>query len=84
MFVDVGIYGNAVRSHYEAHKSTRKLEKFVREAQGFQMLYADTYMTSAEFWEMFDSTLYDWLRVQYDCKTAFPDVYQKVCREARE
>lgn len=37
-------------------------------------------MTPNEFWEMFDSSLYDWLRVQYDCKDAFPDVYQKVSR----
>lgn len=47
------------------------------------MLYADSYMTPAEFWEMFDSTLYDWIRVKYDCKEAFPSVYEKVCRSAR-
>ncbi|KAI6179109.1 FAD-binding PCMH-type domain-containing protein [Aphelenchoides besseyi] len=84
IFIDVGIYGNAERKHYDARESTRKLEKFVRDAQGAQMLYADTYMNAAEFWTMFDSTLYDWLRIQYDCKTAFPDVFEKVCREARE
>ncbi|CAD5210566.1 unnamed protein product [Bursaphelenchus okinawaensis] len=84
LFVDIGIYGNAEREQYQAAKSTRKLEKFVREAKGAQLLYADTYMTTAEFWEMFDNTLYDWLRVTYDCLDAFPNVYQKVCKEARE
>ena len=47
------------------------------------MLYADTYMTKAEFWQMFDNSLYEWLRVKYDCKGAFPDVYEKVNRNAR-
>ncbi len=48
------------------------------------MLYADCYMKRDEFWEMFDSSLYDWLRVKYGCKDAFPDVFEKVCREARD
>jgi delta24-sterol reductase len=84
LFVDIGIYGNAVNKNYDARESTRKLEKFVREVRGAQMLYVDCYMAEDEFWEMFDSSLYDWLRVQYDCKSAFPNIYQKVCREARE
>lgn len=50
----------------------------------WQMLYADTYMTGAEFWEMFDSSLYDWLRVKYQCLDAFPNVYEKVNKNARE
>lgn len=108
LFVDVGIYGNAERKSYDARESTRKLEEFVRNVRGAQMLYADCYMTPDEFWEMFgkftdylssvtyycffitsinfnlmfsDSSLYDWLRVQFDCKSAFPDVYQKINRE---
>ena len=43
--IDVGVYGNATRPQYEARETTRKLEKFVREVGGAQMLYADTYMT---------------------------------------
>uniref|UniRef100_A0A1I7WBK8 Autophagy-related protein 9 n=1 Tax=Heterorhabditis bacteriophora TaxID=37862 RepID=A0A1I7WBK8_HETBA len=48
-----------------------------------QMMYADTYMSRSEFWQMFDSSLYEWLRVKYNCKEAFPDVYDKVCKAAR-
>uniref|UniRef100_A0A914CYZ3 Delta(24)-sterol reductase n=1 Tax=Acrobeloides nanus TaxID=290746 RepID=A0A914CYZ3_9BILA len=84
LFVDVGVYGNCTLETYDAKETTRKLEKFVRDVEGVQLLYADTYMTPAEFWEMFDSSLYDWLRVKYDCKEAFPNVYEKVCRAARE
>lgn len=47
------------------------------------MLYADTYTTKEEFRKMFDHTLYDKLREKYDCKAAFPEVYDKVSKSAR-
>jgi delta24-sterol reductase len=83
MYVDIGVYGNCTAETYEPKETTRKIESFVRSVQGVQMLYADTYMTASEFWEMFDSSLYDWLRTKYNCKEAFPNVYEKVCKAAR-
>ncbi|CAD6185161.1 unnamed protein product [Caenorhabditis auriculariae] len=71
MYVDVGVYG-----------ITEK-KKIMTHTKGFQMMYADTYMTRSEFWEMFDSSIYDWLRTKYQCTQAFPDVYDKVCKAAR-
>lgn len=50
----------------------------------FQMLYADSYMTEAEFHSMFDHTLYNQMRKKYDCDKAFPRVYGKVSRAARD
>ena len=47
------------------------------------MMYADSYMTKAEFREMFDHTLYDEMRQKYQCTKAFPDVYDKVNKAAR-
>lgn len=49
----------------------------------FQMLYADCYMTREEFWDMFDGSLYHKLREQMNCKDAFPEVYDKICKAAR-
>lgn len=46
------------------------------------MLYADSYLTREEFREMFDHSLYDKLRV--GSTDAFPEVYDKVCRAARD
>lgn len=50
----------------------------------YQMLYADSYMTRQEFRQMFDHSLYDRMRDKLDCKQAFPDVYDKVSRKARD
>jgi delta24-sterol reductase len=61
----------------------RRVEKYVRDAQGFQALYADCFMDEAEFRQMFDHTTYDKLRAKYGCDDAFPTVFQKVNRAAR-
>jgi len=48
------------------------------------MLYADSYLTEQEFRKMFDHNLYDKMRRELDCEKAFPEVYNKVCRAARD
>lgn len=43
MFVDVGVYGVPKSPTFLATPSTRAVEDFVRQVEGFQMLYADMY-----------------------------------------
>jgi len=83
MYMDIGAYGIPKRPTYNAEKTTRTIEAFVRKVNGFQMLYADTYMTKEEFRQMFDHSLYDKTRSKLECKNAFPEVYDKVSRHAR-
>ena len=59
MYVDIGLYGVPQRDSFDSEKTLRKMEEFVRYIGGFQMMYADSYMTREEFREMFDHTLYD-------------------------
>ncbi|XP_031567980.1 delta(24)-sterol reductase-like [Actinia tenebrosa] len=83
MYVDIGGYGSPKVKDFNATRCLRNVEAFVREVHGFQMLYADSYMTREEFRQMFDHTLYDKLRKELDCHKAFPEVYDKVSRSAR-
>jgi len=83
MFVDIGAYGNPKVKNFEAKRSLRNVEAFVRSVNGFQAMYADSYMTKEEFRQMFDHTLYDKLRKQYDCEKAFPEIFDKVSKAAR-
>ena len=83
MFVDVGIYGEPDVENYQAKITTRKLEKFVAQAGGFQALYADTYQTREELRQMFDHTLLDKLRKENNALKAFPEPFDKVSRAAR-
>uniref|UniRef100_A0A2P2HY56 Delta(24)-sterol reductase n=2 Tax=Hirondellea gigas TaxID=1518452 RepID=A0A2P2HY56_9CRUS len=83
-YVDIGTYGVPHVADFKPVETTRRVEKFVRENNGFQMLYADSYLTREEFRQMFDHKLYDKLRQQLPETTkAFPEVYDKVNRNAR-
>ena len=79
MFVDIGVYGIPGARSFKALESTRAVEEFVRQAEGFQMLYADMYQDRAEFRAMFDHSLYDRMRTQTNATKAFPEVFDKVC-----
>ncbi|XP_069088714.1 delta(24)-sterol reductase [Pleurodeles waltl] len=83
LYVDIGAYGEPKRKHFQAKASMRQLEKYVRDVHGFQMLYADCYMNRDEFWQMFDGSLYHKLREQLNCNSAFPEVFDKICKAAR-
>lgn len=55
----------------------------MRQVKGFQMMYADSYMTREEFRAMFDHTLYDTMRQKLNCEGRFPEVYDKVNKSSR-
>jgi len=84
MFVDIGAYGVPGIKPFKTVEAHRAVEKYVKDARGFQALYADTHMTRDEFEKMFDMQLYNKMRKKYDCEKAFPYVYDKVSRQARE
>jgi len=83
MFVDIGVYGVPKNERFDVVKTTRKIEDFVRKVNGFQMMYADSYMTKDEFRQMFDHTLYDKMRKKLNCDGSFPEVYDKVNKASR-
>jgi delta24-sterol reductase len=83
MYVDIGAYGTPKHPGFSTIPSTRKLEDFVIKVHGFQMLYADSYLSRDQFRNMFDHSLYDKMRKQLGCDKAFPEIYDKVNRKAR-
>lgn len=85
MYIDIGAYGVPGNKDYDAKRCGRAVEDYVRKVGGYQLLYADTYMTREEFEEMFDHTLYRKVRSKTpDGTKAFPEIYDKVCRDARK
>ncbi|VDM52716.1 unnamed protein product [Angiostrongylus costaricensis] len=79
LFVSVGVHGNVRRDRFDPKDSIKRLEEFVISVKGVKMVHGDMRMSRAEFWQMFDSSLYEWIRVKYNCKEAFLDVYDKIC-----
>jgi len=90
LFVDVGIYGPAPAARTDGGKHFNYLachydtEKFVRDLGGFQALYAQTYQSREDFELMFDHELYREVRKRHNCEAVFPEVYDKVSRDARK
>eukprot|EP00112_Aurelia_sp_Birch-Aquarium-sp1_P018938 Seg4599.1 transcript_id=Seg4599.1/GoldUCD/mRNA.D3Y31 product=Delta protein_id=Seg4599.1/GoldUCD/D3Y31 len=84
MYVDIGAYGNPVCSNFKGPNTISEMEQFVIENHGFQLLYADSYLSRKDFRRMFDHKLHDELRQKYGCKDAFQDIYDKVSRAARK
>jgi hypothetical protein len=44
-------------------------------------MYADSFLSRAEFREMFDHTHYDNMKKRYDPNGAFPEIFDKTCRQ---
>eukprot|EP00929_Paragymnodinium_shiwhaense_P013797 TRINITY_DN121648_c0_g1_i1.p1 TRINITY_DN121648_c0_g1~~TRINITY_DN121648_c0_g1_i1.p1 ORF type:complete len:624 (+),score=127.22 TRINITY_DN121648_c0_g1_i1:66-1937(+) len=87
LFVDLGAYGvpGAVKrgEDYDLVQHVREVEEYVTSAKGFEMLYADSYMSRKEFAKMFDRGLYDELRTRLGAVGAFPDIYDKIVEPKR-
>lgn len=84
MFVDVGAWQVPRpvkrKEPWDGRAAVRNFEAWLRENHGYQCLYAVTEQTRAEFWQMFDRTLYDAVRRKYGAEGAFMDVFDKVKR----
>eukprot|EP00405_Crypthecodinium_cohnii_P043841 CAMPEP_0206587892 /NCGR_PEP_ID=MMETSP0325_2-20121206/37934_1 /ASSEMBLY_ACC=CAM_ASM_000347 /TAXON_ID=2866 /ORGANISM="Crypthecodinium cohnii, Strain Seligo" /LENGTH=507 /DNA_ID=CAMNT_0054096019 /DNA_START=757 /DNA_END=2280 /DNA_ORIENTATION=- len=87
LFVDIGAYGVPGEVNkgkdYDVVKEIRAVEEYVTSVKGYEMLYADSYMTRNEFGKMFDRQLYDSLRKQLGADKAFPDIYDKIVEPKR-
>jgi Delta24-sterol reductase len=75
--LNIGLWGYGPPRHDDFVKANRDLEQKLRELGGMKWLYAQTYYTEKEFWEMYDKEWYDALREKYDA-TSLPSVYDKV------
>ena len=80
------IFRAANAASYQKEEVQRKMERWCIDREGFVALYAETFLTRAEFTKMFDVQLkyYDELRKEYGLEGAFPKSYDKISTTARE
>jgi hypothetical protein len=77
MMLNVGVWGPWDKKHKSFKEANLALEKFVKEKKGVKWLYAQTFYTEEEFWEIYDREKYERLRIKYGA-TKLPNVYDKV------
>eukprot|EP00808_Paulinella_micropora_P002895 g14766.t1 len=87
MYVDLGAYGIPAavkqKKRFDAVEKGQLMEGIVMENRGFQMLYADSYLSLEDFQKMFDHTHYHKMKAKYDPNEAFPVIFEKVCKKAQ-
>jgi delta24-sterol reductase len=83
MNMNLGIYGippelkNDVFQLFPMVGRVRKLEQWLRDNNGFQHTYCDSFQTKNEFHHMFDHIQYNKMRNTYGAEGKFPTVYDK-------
>ena len=75
--LNIGLWGYGPQKHDDFVKVNRQLESKLRDLGGMKWLYAQTYYSEKEFWDIYDRKWYDNLRKKYDA-TSLPSVYDKV------
>jgi delta24-sterol reductase len=77
ILLDVGIWDMGPKSRQAFIKLNREFEAKVTELGGMKCLYAHSYYTEQEFWDIYDEEKYVALRSQYHAQS-LPSVYDKV------
>ncbi|PGG99108.1 hypothetical protein GX51_06448 [Blastomyces parvus] len=75
--INVGLWCPGPSSADAFVKVNRAIEEKVSALRGTKWLYAHTYYTEEEFWDIYDRQWYEGLREKYGA-TYLPDVYEKV------
>ena len=75
--LNIGLYGWGPSQPEKFLEANRDLERKVRELGSMKWLYAHTYYSEEEFWDIYDRQWYDALRAKYDA-TSLPSAYDKV------
>ncbi|PQE09548.1 24-dehydrocholesterol reductase precursor protein [Rutstroemia sp. NJR-2017a BBW] len=73
--LNIGLWGYG--KQHDLVTANVSLERKLKELGGMKWLYAQTYYSENEFWEMYDRKWYDGLREKYGA-TSLPSVYEKV------
>ncbi|KAK5104945.1 hypothetical protein LTS08_001218 [Lithohypha guttulata] len=74
MMLNIGVWGP---SPGEPVATNRIIEAKLTELKGMKWLYAQTFYTEQEFWDIYDRKTHNELRSKYNA-TSLPDVYDKV------
>jgi len=75
--LNIGVWGWGPKDRHEFVAKNRELEERVRQLGGMKWLYAHTYYTEEEFWNVYDQEWYGGLREKYHAGS-LPTVYDKV------
>ncbi len=77
-YLDIGLYAAPTTANYDAVTSHRRMEKFLRDFDGFLAPYAVNYSTVTEFWSVYHKELYDSQRLATKADGSWVDLFKKI------
>lgn len=80
--LNVGVWTESV-DYQQFLEKNRMIERQVKALGGRKTLYAHSYYTENEFWQIYDKHGYDKVRKKYQADRVFPDIYSKVVVKER-
>jgi delta24-sterol reductase len=75
--INIGVWGPQIPDYAVFKKMNRDIEVKLADLGGKKWMYAYTYYTEKEFWNIYDKTWYDKLRKKYNA-TTLPTIFEKV------
>jgi hypothetical protein len=75
--INVGVWGPRMRSYDEFITANKQIESKLTKLGGKKWLYAHTYYTQEQFWNIYDQPHYNKLRTTYNADT-LPNIYDKI------
>ncbi|KIV96162.1 hypothetical protein PV10_00064 [Exophiala mesophila] len=76
VLLNIGVWGMTPSDQTQIG-ANRRIEKKLKDVGGMKWLYAQTFYTEDEFWNIYDRPWYESLRLKYKAQ-ALPNVYEKV------
>ncbi|EXJ60057.1 hypothetical protein A1O7_04206 [Cladophialophora yegresii CBS 114405] len=75
--LNVGVWGETPAEYLQV-TINRLIERKLKSLGGMKWLYAQTFYTEDEFWDIYDKQWYDALRTKYKAEGYIPSVFNKV------
>ncbi|ETI25114.1 hypothetical protein G647_04486 [Cladophialophora carrionii CBS 160.54] len=75
--LNIGIWGETPAAYLQV-TINRLIERKLKSLGGMKWLYAQTFYTEDEFWDIYDKKWYDALRMKYKATGYIPSVFDKV------
>ncbi len=78
LVINVGVWGELKGSYDQFIKINHEVEKEVYDLHGRKVLYAHSYYSREQFWNIYDYKWYKEIRDKYFANSVFPDIYEKI------
>ncbi|KAF2870517.1 24-dehydrocholesterol reductase-like protein precursor [Massariosphaeria phaeospora] len=78
--INFGVWGGMFEDPKEFRKVNRRMEEVLRELHGMKVLYAYSFYTEDEFWNLYDKQHYEAMRRKWGAE-ALPSVWDKIKRK---